>query len=45
MLEMFIIRNEKDKEECQGEGGANNAKVKKGGRGETHFVFFFGFFE
>jgi len=39
MLEIFTVLNEKDKEEYQWEASANNFKVKKGGRGETHFFF------
>ena len=40
MLEIFIVLNEKDKKKYQGEGNANNSKVKEGGgRGETHFFF------
>jgi len=42
MLEIFIILNEKDKEEYQGEGRVNNSKVKKGGKEEKH-TFFLGF--
>jgi len=40
MLEIVIVLNEKDKEEYQGEGSANNSKVKEGERGKTHFFFF-----
>ena len=39
MLEIFIVLNEKDKEEYQGEGSANNSKVKKGGKDEKHTFF------
>ena len=42
MLEIFIVLNERDKEEYQGEGSANNSKVKKGGKEEKH-TFFLGF--
>ena len=42
MLEIVIVRNEKDRKKHQGEGSANNAKVKKGGREKkTHTSFFF----
>ena len=39
MLEIFIVLNEKDKEKYQGEGSANNSKVKRGGKEEKHTFF------
>jgi len=40
MLEIFIVLNEKDKEKYQGEGSANNSKVKKGGEERKNKLFF-----
>ena len=40
MLEIVIVLNEKDKEEYQGEGSANNSKVKEGGKKKNTLLFF-----
>jgi len=41
MLEIFIVLNEKDNEKDQGEGSANDSKVKeeRGERGKRHLFF------
>jgi len=44
MLEIFIILNEKDKEEYQGEGRANNLEVKEGGKRKKTHIFYFLFY-
>jgi len=41
MLEIFIVRNEKDDEKDQGEGSANDSKVKEGRGKEEKDTFFF----
>ena len=46
MLEIFIVLNEKDNEKYQGEGSANDSKVKAGrGKKKDTRVFFFVFFK
>jgi len=47
MLEIFIVLNEKDNEKDQGEGSANDSKVKEGRekrKNTTLFVLFVLFF-
>ena len=40
MLEIFIVLNEKDNEKDQGEGSANDSKVKEGGERKNKLLFF-----